>query len=389
MLRLFIFSFAISLVLGYLTLRFEHLHRRFSGDIASAGSHKVHKRSVSRIGGVSIFFGWAAALAASVYAGHLQPATATIWLVCLLPAFAGGLTEDLTKRVRPALRLLACFVSAAIAYWFLGASVSRIDVPWVDALLTFSAVAFLFTCFAVAGVAHAINIIDGLNGLASGVCMIALLALGYVAFQVSDMEIVLMSGLGAGALLGFRVWNYPSGRLFSGDGGAYFLGTYVAILSALLVSRHPEVAAWFPLLLVLYPVWETLFSAYRRRVLRGRPATLADKLHMHTLFYKRVKHPLDGGRARSTRNSDASVSIVLFSSGSAIPAVLWWEHPGYLLTAAAAYVVIYLMIYRRLVRFGARPRTSGRGRGYVAQRFAGLHRGVFSRRAVRGANKLP
>lgn len=390
MLQLFILAFAVSFAIGYLTLRFEHLHQRFSGDIASAGSHKVHRRSVSRIGGLSIFTGWVAALIASVYSARLEAGSAAIWALCLLPAFIGGLTEDLTKRVKPALRLIACVVSAGLAYTLLGASVSRVDVVGFDVLLGVPLVALLFTCFAVAGVAHAINIIDGLNGLASGVCLIALLALGYVAFQVADWEIVLLSGLGVGAILGFRVWNYPSGRIFCGDGGAYFLGAYVAILSALLVNRHDAVAAWFPLLLVLYPVWETLFSAYRRRVLRGRPASVADKLHLHTLFYKRVKHPSGGGNPRSRRNSDASVSMVLFACGSAFPAVLWWEHSSYLFAAGAAYVTVYLMIYRRLVRFGVRPRTmTATTRGYVARRLAAFHRSVAARRTVRQANKLP
>jgi UDP-N-acetylmuramyl pentapeptide phosphotransferase/UDP-N-acetylglucosamine-1-phosphate transferase len=361
-----------------------------TGDIASAGSHKVHRRSVSRIGGLAIFIGWMVALIASGWSGKIAGDQIAVWLLCLLPAFAGGFAEDLTKRVRPIMRLLACFFAAGLAYAFLGAAVSRIDVSILDMLLAVPVMSFVFTCFAVGGVAHAINIIDGLNGLASGVCLMALLALGYVAFQVNDYEILLMCGLGAGAIMGFRVWNYPSGRIFCGDGGAYFLGAFVAIISALLVRRHEQVSAWFPLLLVLYPVWETLFSAYRRRILRGRPASIADKLHMHTLFYKRVKHPADGGQTRSRRNSDASVSMLLFACGSAVPAVLWWEEGTFLLTAAFAYVLVYLMIYRRLVRFGARPKMRfGRlGVNYVARRMAAFHRAAASRRTIREANKL-
>ena len=389
MLRLFLLSFGISLGVGYLTLRWEHLHARFTGDVAARGSHKVHTLSVSRIGGVSIFVGWILSLGVSGYYGELAPSTTAIWMVCLFPAFFGGLAEDFTKGVRPMARLLASFLSAGLAYTFLGAAVTRVDVVGVDALLALPAVAFVFTCIAIGGIAHAINIIDGLNGLASGVCLIALLALGYVGFQVGDYEIVLLCGLGAGAILGFRVWNYPSGRIFCGDGGAYFLGAYVAIVSAVLVSRHEQVSPWFPVLLVLYPIWETLFSAYRRRVLRGMPASRADKLHMHTLFYKRIKHPLQDGKARSRRNSDASVSMMLFASGSAVPAVLWWSESAYLVAAAVAYVMVYLAIYRRLVRFGGRgrARTNKFVAGYVARRMAALQRAAASRRDVKQADK--
>lgn len=389
MLRLFLLSFAVSLGVGYLVLRFERFHGHLTGDVASRGSHKVHGGAVSRIGGVSIFAGWFVGLAAAAYNHRIPLGTVGIWLICLMPAFLGGLVEDLTRRVSPIWRLGAAFLTAALAYSLLGAAVSRVDVVGLDALLAMPVIAFLFTCFAVGGVAHAINIIDGLNGLASGVCLMALAALGYVAFQVDDAEIVMMCGFGVGAVLGFRVWNYPSGRLFCGDGGAYFLGAYVAVLSAMLVHRHPEVSAWFPLLLVLYPIWETLFSAYRRRVLRGRPASRADKLHMHTLFYKRIKQPVQDGKVRSRRNSDASVSMMFFASGTALPAVLWWSESVYLLTAAVAYVVVYVVIYRRLIRFGARGRKQAMRFAGTAmgRRVAALQKAASARLIARSAGK--
>lgn len=389
MLRLFLLSFAVSLGVAYLTLRSEHLHGHFTGDVAGRGSHKVHRRVVTRIGGLSIFVGWLIGLAASSYHNAVPADTAVLWLAAMLPAFLGGLAEDFTKRVAPVSRLVASFVSAALAYWLLGAAVTRIDVVGFDALLSLPFIALPFTCFAIGGIAHAINIIDGLNGLATGVCLIALLALAYVAFQVGDWELIAMCGLGAGAILGFRVWNYPSGRIFCGDGGAYFLGAYVAILSTLLVHRHPQISPWFPVLLVLYPIWETLFSAYRRRVLRGRPMSRADKLHMHTLVYKRVKHGQPDGLRRSRRNSDASVAMVLFAAGSAVPAVLWWNDSTFLMTAAVAYVALYIAIYRRLVRFrsAARPRAGRLAVGYVSERVAALHRAAASRRTIKEGAK--
>lgn len=388
MIRLFLLGFAVSLGVAYLILRFEHVHGRFTRDTASPSSHKVHRGSVSRIGGISIFAGWVVSLIASGYHNLLSFESVAIWSMCLLPAFVGGLAEDFTKRVPPSTRLFAAFLSAALAFMLLDVAVSRVDLHGIDTLLTVPFVAFVFTCFAIGGVAHAINIIDGLNGLASGVCLVALLALGYVAFEVGDSQLVLMCGLGAGATLGFRAWNYPSGRIFCGDGGAYFLGAYVAIVSALLIQRHQEVSAWFPLLLVIYPVWETVFSAYRRRILCGRPASRPDKLHMHTLFYKRAKPPMEEGKKRARRNSDASVSMMLLAAGGALPAVLWWSDGLYLVAAAFAYVLVYLSIYRRLVRFGGKVhKRPVNVDGHVVRRLAALHRSASVRRALREGNK--
>jgi UDP-GlcNAc:undecaprenyl-phosphate GlcNAc-1-phosphate transferase len=386
LLKFFILSFVVSFGVGYLIVRLEHLHSRFTGDIALPGSHKVHGAAVSRIGGVSIVIGWLVSLTASSYAINLTAGLVITWALCLLPAFVAGLAEDFTKRVAPATRLLSSFLAGGLAYTFLGATITRVDVYGIDTLLQIPAISFVFTIFAIGGVAQAVNIIDGLNGLATGACMIALIALGYVAFGVGDNELVLLCGIGASALLGFRVWNYPSGRVFCGDGGAYFVGVYVAILSALLVHRHKEVSAWFPVLLLLYPIWETVFSAYRRRVLRGLPASSADKLHLHTLFYKRVRRPLGDvkGALPTRRNSDASVLVMILAGGSAVPAVLWWSDGAYLLAAALLYIAIYLVIYKRLVGFGARVKkrsTMSAGPLGAPGPAAALRRGV-ARRAL-------
>ena len=91
-----------------------------------------------------------------------------------------------------------------------------------------------------------------------------------------------------GALLGFLVFNYPSGRIFMGDGGAYLLGFWLGELSVLLVVRNPDVSPWFPIVLLAYPVVETLFSIYRRKFLQGRSAGRPDAMHLHQLIYRRL-----------------------------------------------------------------------------------------------------
>ncbi len=361
MLKLFILSFVVSLVTGHFILRWHHLWARYTGDVGTRGSHKVHHVTVSRIGGVSIVVGWVVGLVAAIYQVNQPAQTVLLWIVCLAPVFLVGLAEDLVKCVPPMVRLLFSFVTAGLAYFLLGAGVVRVDVFGIDALLAFPLISFAFTVIAIAGVAHAVNVIDGLNGLASSVCLMALIAMGYVAFNVDDPELLLMCGIGAGALLGLHVWNYPSGRVFCGDGGAYFLGGYIAILATLLVSRHPQVSAWFALLLVLYPVWETLFSAYRRRVWGGRPASTPDQLHLHTLIYRRMIRTIrNGGNGGwvARRNSDASAALMALAVANALPAVLWWNNTVYLFIAGTLFLLVYLGLYWRVVRFGARSKKA-------------------------------
>ncbi len=87
------------------------------------------------------------------------------------------------------------------------------------------------------------------------------------------------------------MYNYPRGLVFLGDGGAYLIGFWVASLSVLLVYRHQEISPSFALLINIYPIIETLFSIYRRRIHQGKCPGQADRLHFHTLIYRRLLSP--------------------------------------------------------------------------------------------------
>ncbi|MGR6800563.1 hypothetical protein ACU6QG_00180, partial [Aeromonas veronii] len=81
-----------------------------------------------------------------------------------------------------------------------------------------------------------------------------------VAYQVGDTTLALWALAGVGAAMGFFVWNFPNGLVFLGDGGAYFLGFYLAEIGILLIARNPQVSPLFPLMVCIYPVFETVFS---------------------------------------------------------------------------------------------------------------------------------
>lgn len=355
MLRLSVIAFIVSGVTGFLTVRWAEWHAHITADRLDHGTHKIHKSMVPRVGGIGIFCGWLVAMAVAVMVGALPGPRALAWLAAVSIVFAAGLTEDFTKKVSPRNRLIASFFSALLGVWLLGTTLNRFDTPVLDLLFVHPLLAMVVTAVAVGGVAHAVNVIDGLNGLAGSISLMALAALAYVAVQVNDGEIILLSVLGFGAVLGFFIWNYPSGQVFCGDGGAYFMGINIALLSVLLVVRHDQVSAWFPLMLMAYPVWETLFSVYRRRM-RGLSSTTADRLHLHTLLYKRLPHWIsvsnqDGSHGRLRRNSDASALMMLLVIAGVIPAVLFWDSTPILLVSAGMFIVTYLTLYFGLVRF--------------------------------------
>jgi UDP-N-acetylmuramyl pentapeptide phosphotransferase/UDP-N-acetylglucosamine-1-phosphate transferase len=284
-----------------------------------------------------------------------NPLAHSLWLLLAsaLPAFSAGLMEDLTKNVSPAKRLCATALSAALAAWWLDAVIRRTDIPGVDQLVQMPLGALALTLLLVAGVANATNIIDGFNGLTAMCVLIMLLALAYVGLQVGDRLVVTMALMTAGAVLGFFVWNFPAGLIFLGDGGAYLLGFLVAELGVLLIARNPGVSPLFPLLLCAYPIFETVFSIYRRK-LKGASASHPDGIHLHSLVHRRLIRPLLHAPPETSlrmRNSMTSPYLWLLCSLSVIPSMLWWGSSAVLAVCIGLFMVLYTAAYWSIVRF--------------------------------------
>jgi UDP-GlcNAc:undecaprenyl-phosphate/decaprenyl-phosphate GlcNAc-1-phosphate transferase len=349
-------SFLISAFGCLLLVRYQHLHGHMTMDAPGSGPQKSHKSPTPRVGGVPIFGGLLVATCVLALQGR-DSATFLAWsIVCALPAFGAGLLEDCTKRVGPMARLLATFVSVALAYFILDVVLTRVDLPWFDAMLALTAVAFVVTIIAGGGIAHAINIIDGYNGLAGVVCVLILVALAYMAYKVGDFQLSLLAVALVGGLLGFLLWNYPSGAIFLGDGGAYFIGFIIALISISLVQRHDEVSAWFPLLLVAYPVWETLFSVVRRSVFHKTRAGEPDDRHLHQLVFRRLTLWVVGPdeSRQAMRNSTTSVYLWLLAISSIAPAVVFFDRGDILRFYALGFAVVYTVLYLLLARVDVR-----------------------------------
>jgi len=349
-------GFGLSASISFLVIRYAHTHARFSGDHDMSGPQKFHAKAVPRVGGIGILAGLLGALLMTWVEHREGPVLGLILIICAAPAFLAGLAEDLTKAQSPRRRLFFTVVSAGLAAWLLGAVIRRTDIPGLDWFVSFGAMAVLATVFAVAGVANAINIIDGFNGLAAMCVVMMLAAIAYVAFQAQDMTIMMCALAGLGAVLGFFVWNFPAGLIFLGDGGAYFLGFYVAELSILLLHRNAVVSPLFPLLMCIYPIFETVFSMYRRKFVRGRPMGLPDGVHLHSLIYRRLIRWAVGNKsakALTRRNSMTAPYLWLLCMFSVAPAVVFWDNSAVLGVFIVLFAVTYVFLYARIVRFKA------------------------------------
>ena len=341
MMSVFTVSLLLSIVITYAIIRYQHLHQAHSHDHDLSGVQKFHTEAVPRIGGV--------VLMAGVLIG--QP---PLWLVLsALPIFVGGVLEDLTKRVSAKNRLLLAFLSAAVAFYELDIGLLSLGWSWFDNhILVYPSVSLALTIVMVGGVSHATNIIDGFNGLLLGFVLMVLSLFCWVAFQLDDQFMLSLLLSTIGSLLGLLLFNFPKGRIFAGDGGAYLLGFLLAVFSLMLVKRHQEVSPWFPLLVLSYPVFETVFSIYRKKFLRGISPGLPDGIHLHMLVYKRLIPRYFGISDRGwKRNALTSVVMWFFTLPALLPALLWWDQQWVMILSIIVFCFYYVRFYFNIVRF--------------------------------------
>lgn len=338
-------AFAVSLMLAIVLVLTKKLHGRFSMD-GLVGIQKAHTTPTPRIGGIALVAG---VIAAWWVAKHEHQAMLEPLLLASLPAFAFGLAEDITKRISVIARLLATMASGVVGWWLTGVSITSVDIPWLNPLLGIPLFSVLFTAFAIGGVANAINIIDGFNGLASGFVVVAMVGVAYMAVGVHDTTLALTCVCLAAASLGFWCINWPWGKLFLGDGGSYFGGFAVAWAIVMLIERNSNVNAFAALLICIHPVTEVLFSIYRRKLRRTHPGH-PDRLHLHSLIMRRfVRSNLLVSRHMT--NPVTGILLALMS----VPAVLAANALHDQTLAAASFCLVFMLgyvaLYARLVKF--------------------------------------
>ncbi|MEZ5665416.1 MAG: glycosyltransferase [Burkholderiaceae bacterium] len=335
-----------SLAISIAIVSTAHLHGSFSMD--HPGSvQTAHEHPTPRIGGLGIYLG--------LLAGWLVlPPTETadmlgIILLAGLPAWLFGLAEDITKRVGVLPRLLATMCSGALACAISGVALTRVDVQFIDLALAYWPVAVLFTAFAVGGVANSINIIDGFHGLASGTSVLALLATALLSVLTADGPLAVTCLLAACAVGGFWLVNYPWGKLFMGDGGAYFTGFVLAWVAVLLPMRNPETSPWASLMVCAYPFIEVIYSMLRRRIERrsmGQP----DSEHLHSLLASQVVRRHFTRLSKRLQNAAVAPFVWAKVAFMIWLAVEFRHHTDWLVAAVLLSAAIYHVSYRLLAR---------------------------------------
>jgi UDP-N-acetylmuramyl pentapeptide phosphotransferase/UDP-N-acetylglucosamine-1-phosphate transferase len=337
---------ATSFLLSVLIVLTKKLHGSATMDF-SHGVQKFHTTPTPRVGGLPIFIGLSVAwFNSTIEIKHLV----TPILIAGLPAFLFGLAEDITKTVGVLARLLATMASGLLAWWLTDYSLSRVDVWGIDWLLKYTLISVVFTSFAVGGVANAINIIDGFNGLASTMSTLAFAGFAVIAWSVGDETLASLAIILAACVWGFFWVNWPFGKLFLGDGGSYFVGFALAWVAVLLIERNPSVSPFAALLVCIHPVSEVLLSIFRRKIKKMNPGH-PDRLHFHSIVKQRYVRRWFGNLSFELRNSITGVLVGFMTLTAILIASMINQNSFLSLLAVIALAMGYVAIYARMIRF--------------------------------------
>lgn len=318
----FVFSFVLQLIVIYLS----HKYNFFIDSHKENKPQGFHDFATPRAGGIGIFIGILAIL--------LTPLGWKLILSALL-AFMSGIFEDFHNSLSPKLRLLLQLIAAATAVWFMDAVVTYlglgITMPYF--------VGVIFSLFAIVGMMNAINIIDGFNGLASGVILLILISFSTVAYGENNFEILSIVLIVMGATFGFFILNFPKGKIFLGDGGAYMLGFIVAIIGIFMASKYENVSPWYVFAVFIYPVWEVIFSILRKKSMGISPME-PDTYHLHMLIYRQI----------SKNNPLTSLVILLCILPSIVVSTVYSNSSIYNIAISSIFIACYLILYRYLYK---------------------------------------
>ena len=345
------YAFCVSLVTSIVLIFLAY--KLPLGRDSSFGVQKFHEGNTSRLGGIGIVLGIV------FYFTHDKCTHLNLfnfsWILFLssLPVFLGGLIEDLTHSVAPISRLLLAFLSANF-FWFIAQiGVERTDVLPIDWLIHWPVVAYFLTLLVIAGFTHAINIIDGFNGLASSQVILMLIFLALLSYASNEESLFLYCCVLITTTLGFLFLNWPFGKIFLGDSGAYFLGVNVVFIGLTLVHRIPKLSPFAPIMFGIYPLVETLLSIYRRVWLRGVSMSSPDALHLHSLIYQRIlkkrfKASLIDPNVLNSRVSLYFLGVMVFFD---LLTLIFCENTPFLLLLFGLFVILYFLIFKSLIKF--------------------------------------
>jgi len=256
------------------------------GAVDRPNARKVHTRIMPRLGGLAIYAAFATGLAAllpflpdAMLGGYDKRFIAALLAGGTIIVLIGALDDrfELSAKVK----LLGQIAAASVVVFGFGIRIDLLNIPFGESMQPVAEwLAIPLTILWIVGCTNAINLIDGLDGLAAGVSGIAIATVLVMAVITGSEPVMLLSAPLLGGIVGFLRHNFHPAKIFMGDSGSLFLGFSLATLSMLGFKQVTIVSFVTPLLIIGVPLSDTFFAIVRR-VVNKRPIFAPDKGHLH------------------------------------------------------------------------------------------------------------
>jgi UDP-GlcNAc:undecaprenyl-phosphate/decaprenyl-phosphate GlcNAc-1-phosphate transferase len=237
-------------------------------------NRKVHEKIMPRMGGLAIYISFVIGLLIMNPDSRYHMAIVAGSIIIVLT----GILDDIFD-LKARIKFINQIAAALIVVLWGGIDVDFINLPF-EGKLEFGALSIPITILWIVGVTNAINLIDGLDGLAAGVSSIALISISGMAIVMGDVYVMTIGFLLLASTLGFLIFNFHPAKIFMGDTGALFLGYMIAVLSLLGFKNVTFISFIIPVIMLGVPMTDTIFAIVRRLVKRA-PLAAPDKSHLH------------------------------------------------------------------------------------------------------------
>ena len=269
----YVWAFVIALIVTYICTPLVRTLAVKIGAIDAPDARKVHQVSIPRLGGLASYVGYMVSLLYSVK----DISSVKGLLIGSVILVAVGIWDDV-KQIGPKTKLLGQIVAALMLPIFDNA-IHFISIG--DHMLYLEYLSIPLTVFWIVGFTNIVNLIDGLDGLAAGISLIACIAICIVTLQMGQVDLACITLALAGAACGFLRYNFNPAKIFIGDTGSMLLGYTMAAISVMgSVKTAATVGLVVPVIVLGLPILDTLFAIVRRRI-NGRPVFQPDKGHLH------------------------------------------------------------------------------------------------------------
>ena len=308
-------------------------------------------KNISRLGGLCFYL---SILPIAVLLGNNQ---LFLFLMAVLPIIVVTTLEDIFQIMPPIIRLISIFISSIIVCYLFFDKFPILDIPYLGNLINNSLIVqIIFYSLAITIISNGFNLIDGLNGLATSCFMSSTLSVMFLALFLTDHSInfinlpyfehhlikysILFSVI-------FLLFNFPFGKIFLGDTGAYFLGFILSFLVIKFYALNPQISTWSAILFIIYPFTEVIFSFFRK-VFQKKSPFQPDAYHIHLIVYRVFSYGLKNRKLFSNSVSTIFLSFFIFYPMLSIFGILF-NSLYMIFFSILFFLILYIILYSALV----------------------------------------